>query len=138
MGLAYLYLFLTLIDMSGIEEQFVERIYKEDIWLTNIAQSHELFCDCQNWKKHLEGLLRDTETPWPMHTRQEGSGECQEEGDGGEEVATEEDIPDADMLEALEGIEGGGAGDQRYESSLRYSLSFSVGVLSEEFSCLWH
>lgn len=138
MGLAYLYLFLTLIDMSGIEEQFVERIYKEDIWLTNIAQSHELFCDCQNWKKHLEGLLRDTETPWPMHTRQEGSEKCQEEGDGGEEVATEEDIPDADMLEALEGIEGGGAGDQRYESSLRYSLSFSVGVLSEEFSCLWH
>lgn len=138
MGLAYLYLFLTLIDMSGIEEQFVERIYKEDIWLTNIAQSHELFCDCQNWKKHLEGLLRDTETPWRMHTRQEGSEECQEGGDGGEEGATEEDIPDADMLEALEGIEGGGAEDQRYESSLRYSLSFSVGVLSEEFSCLWH
>lgn len=138
MGLAYLYLFLTLIDMSGIEEQFVERIYKEDIWLTNIAQSHELFCDCQNWKKHLEGLLRDTQTPWPMHTRQEGSEECQEGEDGGEEVATEEDIPDADMLEALEGIEGGGAEGQRYESSLRYSLSFSVGVLSEEFSCLWH
>lgn len=138
MGLAYLYLFLTLIDMSGIEEQFVERIYKEDIWLTNIAQSHELFCDCQNWKKHLEGLLRDTATPWPMHTRQEGSEECQEGEDGGEEGATEEDIPDADMLEALEGIEGGGAEVQRYESSLRYSLSFSVGVLSEEFSCLWH
>lgn len=138
MGLAYLYLFLTLIDMSGIEEQFVERIYKEDIWLTNIAQSHELFCDCQNWKKHLEGLLRDTETPWPMRTHQEGSEECREGEDGGEEEATEEDIPDADMLEALEGIEGRGAEGQRYESSLRYSLSFSVGVLSEEFSCLWH
>lgn len=81
--------------MSEWAEDF---IWKEDGWLTTVRTTHHLFCDCGDWIGHLTKLVSNQHPEeWLMAT-----GHAAGDGSRGTEG---EDIPDEDLLAALEDAE---------------------------------
>lgn len=85
--------------MSSEDQDF---IFREDLWLQSVQNTHHLFCDCGDWLRHLHSLIVQKEGPEWLDLIADNSGGTS----GGEKDATVEEPTDQELLAALEGLPG--------------------------------